>query len=148
MLEGQGLDPKGLSLVRIGNGWPFGGVDLSPHHQPDEVIPGRVLNLSGSDALAVTKHGIPIRDSRELLELVRDVKDRDTVVLQPLHNFEKALERARNDQDSLYELAGIYEGMGDSERALDYYRRVVEVDRFSALGRLSLQRLEALKGTR
>jgi len=65
-----------------------------------------------------------------------------------INNLEKALERATNDQDSLYELARIYDGMGDTDRALDYYRRVVEVDRFSALGRLSLQRLEAIKGTR
>ena len=60
-------------------------------------------------------------------------------------SFEKAIELAPNDLPSLYELARLHEQKGDKEKALEYYRRVVEVDRFSQLGKVSLERLEALK---
>jgi Tfp pilus assembly protein PilF len=60
-------------------------------------------------------------------------------------SFEQSLELAPNDQESLYELARIHDQSGDTDTAAEYYRRVVEVDRFSSLGRLSLQRLDAMK---
>ncbi|MGH9462221.1 MAG: tetratricopeptide repeat protein [Vicinamibacteria bacterium] len=60
-------------------------------------------------------------------------------------NFEKALELSPNDLPSLYEMARLYDQKGDTEKALEFYRRVVEVDRFSALGKISLERLETLK---
>lgn len=63
-----------------------------------------------------------------------------------IESFEKSIERNPKDLESLYELGRLYDGMGDTERAQEYYRRVVEVDRFSPLGQLSLQRLDALKG--
>ncbi len=59
--------------------------------------------------------------------------------------FEQALEVAPNDLPSLYELARLYEEQGDTEKALEYYRRVVEADRFSVLGKISLEQLEILK---
>jgi tetratricopeptide (TPR) repeat protein len=64
-----------------------------------------------------------------------------------VENFEKALEISPNDVESLYELARIYDHQSDTEKALEYYRRVVEADRFSALGQLSLRRLDELKST-
>jgi Tfp pilus assembly protein PilF len=64
-----------------------------------------------------------------------------------IENFEKALERNENEIESLYELARVYERLGEIPKAQEYYRRVVEVDRFSILGKLALQRLEVLKGT-
>jgi tetratricopeptide (TPR) repeat protein len=64
-----------------------------------------------------------------------------------VENFEKALEVSPNDVESLYELARIYDSQNDMEKARDYYRRVVEADRFSALGQLSLRRLDELKST-
>jgi len=60
-------------------------------------------------------------------------------------NFGRALELSPNDLPSLYEMARIYDQKGDTEKALEYYRRVVEADRFSALGKISLERLEVLK---
>jgi tetratricopeptide (TPR) repeat protein len=60
-------------------------------------------------------------------------------------NFEKALALSPNDLPSLYEMARLYDQKGDTEKALEYYRRVVEADRFSALGKISLERLEVLK---
>ncbi len=59
--------------------------------------------------------------------------------------FQQALEVAPNDLPSLYELARLYEEQGDTEKALEYYRRVVEADRFSVLGKISLEQLEILK---
>ena len=59
-------------------------------------------------------------------------------------NFEQALELAPDDPPSLYEMARLYDRRGDKEKALEYYRRVVEVDRFSPLGKISLERLEVL----
>ena len=59
--------------------------------------------------------------------------------------FEEALEQSPDDLPSLYELARLYEEQGDMEKALEYYRRVVEADRFSVLGKISLERLEELK---
>ncbi len=59
--------------------------------------------------------------------------------------FLTALKYAPSDQGSLYELARIYESENDLENALEYFRRVVEADRFSMLGRLSLERLDVLK---
>ncbi len=59
--------------------------------------------------------------------------------------FEQALEQSQYDIPSLYELARLYEGQGDTEKALEYYRRVVEADRFSVLGKISLEQLEILK---
>jgi tetratricopeptide (TPR) repeat protein len=64
-----------------------------------------------------------------------------------IENFEKAIELIPNELESLYELARLYDAQGDTEKAGDYYRRVVEADRFSALGRLSLKRLDELKST-
>ena len=60
-------------------------------------------------------------------------------------NFGRALELSPNDLPSLYEMARIYDQKGETEKALEYYRRVVEADRFSALGKISLERLEVLK---
>lgn len=62
-----------------------------------------------------------------------------------LDNFEHALELRPDDVPSLYEMARLYDKQGETEKALDYYRRVVEVDRFSTLGKFSLERLEVLK---
>jgi Tfp pilus assembly protein PilF len=60
-------------------------------------------------------------------------------------SFEQALEVSPNDLPSLYELARLYDQKGETEKALEYYRRVVEADRSSTLGRMSLQRIEVLK---
>jgi len=60
-------------------------------------------------------------------------------------SFEQALELSPNDLPSLYEMARLYDGRGETEKALEYYRRVVEVDRFSPLGRISMERLDELK---
>ncbi len=62
-------------------------------------------------------------------------------------SFEKALELNEKDVQSLYELARIHEKKGQLDRAREYYRRVVEVDRLSVLGRLSLRRLDALESS-
>lgn len=59
--------------------------------------------------------------------------------------FETALEFDPDDLPSLYEMARLHDRRGETEKAQEYYRRVVEVDRFSALGKLSLERLDALK---
>jgi tetratricopeptide (TPR) repeat protein len=59
-------------------------------------------------------------------------------------NFEKALELSPNDLPSLYEMARLHDQRGDTEKALEFYRRVVEVDRFSALGKIRLGRLDVL----
>jgi Tfp pilus assembly protein PilF len=64
-----------------------------------------------------------------------------------IKNFKKAIGIVPGEIESLYELARLYDIQGDTERAEDYYRRVVEADRFSALGRLSLKRLDELKST-
>jgi protein O-GlcNAc transferase len=64
-----------------------------------------------------------------------------------VENFEKALELSPSDVESLYELARIYDNRNDADKAQEYYRRVVEADRFSALGQLSLRRLDELKST-
>jgi tetratricopeptide (TPR) repeat protein len=66
---------------------------------------------------------------------------------EAIENFEKAVELAGNDLESLYELARLFDSRGETEKAREYYRRVVEADRFSALGRLSLRRLDELKST-
>jgi tetratricopeptide (TPR) repeat protein len=58
--------------------------------------------------------------------------------------FAAALEHGPDDIESLYELARLHEERGDLDEARTYYRRVVEVDRFSTLGELSLWRLEEL----
>jgi len=60
-------------------------------------------------------------------------------------NFERALELSPSDLPSLYEVARLYDQKGETEKALEYYRRVVEADRFSVLGKISLERLEVLK---
>lgn len=60
-------------------------------------------------------------------------------------SFNRALELAPDDLPSLYEVARYHDQKGDADKALEYYRRVVEVDRFSALGKLSLERIEVLK---
>lgn len=62
-----------------------------------------------------------------------------------MSNFQKALEITPDDIPSLYEMARLHESRGETEQALEYYRRVVEADRFSALGKISLERLEKLK---
>lgn len=62
-----------------------------------------------------------------------------------LEQFEKALESDPSDVPSLYESARIYDAKGDVEVASGYYRRVVEAARFSRFGKLSLERLDALK---
>jgi Tfp pilus assembly protein PilF len=64
-----------------------------------------------------------------------------------IENFEKAIEISPNDLESLYELARIYDYQNNTEKAQEYYRRVVEADRFSTLGQLSLRRLDELKST-
>ena len=69
----------------------------------------------------------------------------EDLLLEAIENFEKAIQVLLNELESLYELARFYDNQGDTERAEDYYRRVVEADRFSALGRLSLKRLDELK---
>lgn len=62
-----------------------------------------------------------------------------------IEQFQEALENDPSDQESLYGLALIYESQGDSDKAREYFLRVVGADRFSLLGRLSLERLDALK---
>jgi Tfp pilus assembly protein PilF len=59
--------------------------------------------------------------------------------------FETALEFDPDDLPSLYEMARLHDRRGETEKAQEYYRRVVEVDRFSTLGKLSMERLDALK---
>lgn len=59
--------------------------------------------------------------------------------------FEKAIEIEPDETGSLYELARLNDEEGNEEKALELYRRVIEVDRFSPLGQLSLRRLDALK---
>ena len=60
-------------------------------------------------------------------------------------NFEKALEQDPDDLPSLYELARLYDQKGEVDKAREYYRRVVQADRFSPLGKFSLERLDALE---
>jgi len=62
-----------------------------------------------------------------------------------MEQFAAALEHAPDDIESLYELARLYDEQGNLDEARAYYRRVVEVDRFSTLGGLSLRRLNELK---
>ena len=62
-----------------------------------------------------------------------------------MEQFESALDHEPNDIVSLYELARLYEERGNLDEARQYYRRVVEEDRFSTLGGLSLMRLDELK---
>jgi Tfp pilus assembly protein PilF len=59
--------------------------------------------------------------------------------------FLTALEHAPSDQESLYEMARIYESQADLENALEFFRRVVQANRFSVFGRLSLEKLDTLK---
>ena len=59
--------------------------------------------------------------------------------------FGKALENDPSDVPSLYELARIHDERGDVGEARKYYLRVVEAARFSTLGKISLERLDALK---
>ncbi len=60
-------------------------------------------------------------------------------------NFEKVLVLFQDDVQSLFYIAQLSQQRGDKERAMEFYRRVVEVDRLSAYGRLSLQTLESMK---
>ncbi len=62
-----------------------------------------------------------------------------------LEQFDKALENDPSDVPSLYESARIHDERGDVAEARAYYRRVVEAARFSTLGKISLERLDALK---
>ena len=64
---------------------------------------------------------------------------------QAEENFEKAILLSGNDLQSLFYIAQLSEQRGERERALQFYRRVVEANRASAYGQLSLQSLEALK---
>jgi tetratricopeptide (TPR) repeat protein len=66
---------------------------------------------------------------------------------EAIEDFEKAIELLPTEVESLYELARIYDSQSNTEKAQEYYRRVVEADRFSALGQLSLRRLDELKST-
>jgi Flp pilus assembly protein TadD len=59
--------------------------------------------------------------------------------------FQKAVELAPDDAESLFELARIHQEKGEVEQATLLYRRVVEIDRFSTFGQLALARLDALK---
>jgi tetratricopeptide (TPR) repeat protein len=60
-----------------------------------------------------------------------------------IEEFKKAIENDPRDVPSLFELARLSEQAGRTEEALGFYRRVVEADRFSALGRMSLAKLES-----
>ena len=59
--------------------------------------------------------------------------------------FEKAIEISEDDTESLFQLASLHQQRGESVEASEFYRRVVEVDRFSPIGELALARLDALK---
>jgi Flp pilus assembly protein TadD len=59
--------------------------------------------------------------------------------------FQKAVELAPEDTESLFHLGRIHQEKGEMEQARTLYRRVVEVDRFSTFGQMALARLDALK---
>lgn len=59
--------------------------------------------------------------------------------------FEKAIEISEDDTESLFQIASMYQQRGQSAEASEFYRRVVQVDRFSPIGKLALARLDALK---
>jgi predicted TPR repeat methyltransferase len=59
--------------------------------------------------------------------------------------FQKTVEMAPEDAESLFQLARIHEERGEVEEARDLYRRVVEIDRLSTYGQMALARLDALK---
>jgi len=59
--------------------------------------------------------------------------------------FVNSIEIFEGDGESLFNLALIHHSRGETEQALEFYRRVVEVDRQSPYGRLALQSLNALK---
>ncbi len=78
---------------------------------------------------------------RGLAKVYLKMNQPDLVVSQ----FQKAVEIAPEDAESLFQLARIHEDKGEVEQARGLYRRVVEIDRFSTLGRIALDRLNALK---
>jgi len=45
----------------------------------------------------------------------------------------------------LFQLARLHQSRGESVEATQFYRRVVEIDRFSPIGELALQNLDSLK---
>lgn len=59
--------------------------------------------------------------------------------------FVNSIEIFEGDGESLFNLALIHQSRGETDRAREFYRRVVEADRQSAYGRLALQTLNALK---
>ena len=59
--------------------------------------------------------------------------------------FANSVEIFENDEESLFNLARIHESRGETEQALEFYRRVVEANRQSLYGRLALQSLNELK---
>ena len=61
--------------------------------------------------------------------------------------FQKVVELAPEDTESLYQMARIHQDKGEVEQARTLYRRVVEIDRFSTFGQMALERLDALKGS-
>ncbi len=59
--------------------------------------------------------------------------------------FVRSVEIFKSDDESLFQLARIHESRGETEQALEYYRRVVEVARQSPYGRIALRKLNELK---
>ena len=71
----------------------------------------------GDDPLPVAEHGRAIADLVDLLEMVRDVEDRDAALLHPAHALEQPLDALRLERRG--RLVEDQEARADRERAGD-----------------------------
>ena len=68
------------------------GREGTADHHADHLVRGRPGPFDGVDAPSVAEHGDGVADGEDLVDLVRDVQDRDAPRLQPADEREQALD--------------------------------------------------------
>jgi len=91
--------------------------ELSAHHRRNESIVVEVGDRRGDDPLPIAEHRRAIADLVDLLEMMRDVEDRDAARLHAAHAFEQPLDRLRLERRR--RLVEDEEARADRERAGD-----------------------------
>ncbi len=96
---------------------PNGAGELAANHCSYEMLVIELRHGCGDDPLAVAEHGRSIADLVDLLEMVRDVEDRDAARLHATDAIEQPLDRVRLERRR--GLVENEEARADPERARD-----------------------------
>lgn len=71
--------------------------DLAAHHHGDDVIACHIGRLDGRDVFAVSEHGQLVSDLEQLVHLVGDIDDTDTLGAQIANDAEQMFDFAFRD---------------------------------------------------